>query len=239
MQLLDLTLDTAQENLALDEALLEEAESASAPRETLRLWEPASPVVVVGRSSQVGREVKERYCRQHRIPIVRRCSGGAAIVAGPGCLLYGVILSYQRRPELRMIEHAHRFVLGVMCAALRPQAAVEAAGISDLVTADGRKFSGNSLRCRRRHMLYHGTLMYDFPLKLIGQCLKLPPRAPKYRQGRSHDAFVANVPLPADVLRRAVKAAWHVGPRRTDWPRHATRKLVAAKYGQADWNFRH
>ena len=46
-----------------------------------------------------------------RIPILRRSSGGAAIVAGPGCLMYAVVLSYEARPELRDISRAHAFVL--------------------------------------------------------------------------------------------------------------------------------
>ena len=48
MKLLDLTLDSPAENLALDEALLEQAE-ADGPQEVLRLWEPESPLVVMGR----------------------------------------------------------------------------------------------------------------------------------------------------------------------------------------------
>src|SRR6185437_14246053 len=44
---LDLTLPTAEENLALDEALLLEAE-AGRRGETLRLWEHPHPAVVLG-----------------------------------------------------------------------------------------------------------------------------------------------------------------------------------------------
>ena len=53
------TCDTAAENIALDEALLERAERASAANEVsrsfevLRLWELSRPAVVLGRSSQV------------------------------------------------------------------------------------------------------------------------------------------------------------------------------------------
>ena len=36
------------------------------------------------------------------------------------------------------------------------------------------KFSGNSLRVRRTHLLYHGTLLYDFSL---GRDWSLPGRA--------------------------------------------------------------
>ena len=52
MLLLDLTLPTAAENVVLDEALLEEAEARPGASELLRLWEPATPTVVLGRSSR-------------------------------------------------------------------------------------------------------------------------------------------------------------------------------------------
>ena len=82
MRYLDLTLPTAAENLALDEALLEEAEAAGGPTEMLRLWESPQPLVVVGRSSRIDAEVRVDACRASGIPILRRASGGAAIVAG-------------------------------------------------------------------------------------------------------------------------------------------------------------
>ena len=67
MRYLDLTLPTAAENLALDEALLEEAEAAP-PLETLRLWESPQPLVVIGRSSRVGTEVEVDACDCARRP---------------------------------------------------------------------------------------------------------------------------------------------------------------------------
>ncbi len=118
MKYLDLTLATAEENLALDEALLDEADAAAEPTETLRLWEPQSTLVVVGRSSQVLVEVNVDACRAAGVPILRRSSGGAAIVGGPGCLMYAVVLSYQLRPQLRSLDAAHRLVLDTLIGGL-------------------------------------------------------------------------------------------------------------------------
>ena len=106
-----MTLPSPAENLALDEALLEEAERGSQPAEVLRLWEPAATMVVVGRATKVDSEVHVATCRERQIPILRRSSGGAAIVTGPGCLMYALVLSHQRRPALRRIQEAHRLVL--------------------------------------------------------------------------------------------------------------------------------
>src|SRR3954466_2606952 len=120
MLLLDLTLPTLQENLALDEALLDAAEAGERPAEVLRFWEPKRPLVVLGRSSQLQSEARLQECVSAGVPVLRRCSGGGAIVTGPGCLMYGIVLSYERHPELRAIDLAHRFVLGKVREALLP-----------------------------------------------------------------------------------------------------------------------
>ena len=60
LTLLDLTLPNAAENLALEEALLDDAECGIGPGSVLRLWEPATPCVVIGRSSRVERRGASR-----------------------------------------------------------------------------------------------------------------------------------------------------------------------------------
>ena len=236
MRLLELTLPTPPENLALDEALLDEAEDAGRPCETLRFWEPAAPMVVVGRSSRVGQEVDRAACARLGIPILRRPSGGAAVVAGPGCLMYSLVLSYVARPALRSVDQAHRQVLNVIALALQ-SLGVEARcrGTSDLVVG-ARKFSGNSVRCRRTHLLYHGTLLYRFPLDLIATVLPMPPRTPAYREGRGHTDFVMNLPLPADALRAALAAAWKVDDEARHWPRERTATLLETRYRRSEWH---
>lgn len=220
----------------MDQALLDEAEQAGRPMETLRLWEPARPMVVVGRSSRLGNEVRHDLCRRREIPVLRRCSGGAAIVTGPGCLMYALVLSYQLRPELRAVDQAHHRVLDAIASALRPHVpAVVRRGISDLAIGQ-RKFSGNSLRCKQRHLLYHGTLLYDFPLELLDRCLAMPARQPDYRGGRAHGAFVANLPLDAASIRAALLSAWDAAEPRASWPQERVRQLVAERYGRPEWN---
>lgn len=236
---LDLTLPTPAENLALDEALLDEAEQGTEPLETLRLWEPPSLLAVLGRSSQAAREVDIEACRRDGVPVLRRSSGGATILTGPGCLMYALVLSYERRPLLRSVELAHHLVLDTLVAALRPLAPeVRCRGVSDLALGDW-KFSGNSVRCRRRHLLYHGTLLYSFPLTLMETYLRRPPREPDYRAGRDHRAFLVNLPVEVSALRAALQTAWHATTPVADWPRQRTAQLVAERYSQPEWNTVH
>ncbi len=238
MRFLDLTLSSAAQNLALDEALLEEAEATGDDGEVLRLWEPAEFVAVVGRSSRLTAEVNLDACRRDGVPVVRRTSGGAAILSGPGCLMYCVVLSLERRPELRDVSNAHRFVLGKLIEAVAPYAAnVACRGTSDLAI-DGRKVSGNSLRLRRRYLLYHGTLLYRFTLDTIEHYLVMPPRMPDYRAGRSHLDFVTNLPVDGAALRASLAEAWQASERLNSWPDEMTKRLSAEKYSQAAWNER-
>ncbi len=238
MKLLDLSLPTPAENLALDEALLEEAEAGHGPSEVLRLWELPQPCVVIGRSSRVAAEVNLPVCRRLGIPVLRRCSGGAAVVAGPGCLMYSVVLSYQERPSLHVLEQAHRFVLGMVAQGLGAIVpGVQRQGTSDL-TRQNLKFSGNSLRCKREHLLYHGTILYQFPLTLISQCLGVAPRQPEYRQNRDHHRFVANFPATGEELRTALRHAWSACEVLHDWPVQHVAELAAQRYSQRSWNER-
>jgi len=235
MHYLDLTLPTTAENLALDAALLDEAESADSPMETLRVWESPRPAVIIGRSSVAANEVELDACRREGVEVMRRDSGGAAVVIGPGCLMYALVISHQRTPGLRQVDAAHCLVLRHLAAALRPLVPdAQCNGTSDVVVGD-RKISGNSVRIKRSHFLYHGTLLYDFPLERIGRLLKMPPRMPEYRAGRAHGQFVANLPLTAEQLGAALRRAWKAEQERVDWPRERVAQLVAERYTDARW----
>ena len=160
------------------------------------------------------------------------------MVAGPGCLMYAVVLSYDEFPQLRVVDQAHQFVMGRMRDALaRVEPAVRFQGSCDLTVRD-RKISGNSLRCKRSHLLYHGTVLYDFPLSQISDWLRSPPRQPEYRQGRSHEAFVSNVDSTAQEIKLAIQEQWALDDVLTVWPSQAVDDLVTRQYSLSSWNER-
>jgi lipoate-protein ligase A len=239
---LPLTLETPAANLSLDEALLDAAVEGELPGEVLRLWEPAHFFVVLGRSSGIA-EVHEAACRADGVAVLRRPSGGATVVAGPGCLMYAVVLDLVERPELRHVDRAHQFVLGRTATALAPLAdGIALAGTSDLTIpaasspgAAPRKFSGNSLRLKRDRLLYHGTILYDFPLERLERWLDAPARTPAYRDERGHEAFVTNLPATRESLTAALVKAWEATELLVNWPRHRTEDLAAGRYASPMW----
>ncbi len=231
MRLLDLTLPTPVDNLALDEALLLEAE-AGGP-EALRLWEWPTPAVVLGSGCVLAEDVDEPACRADGVPVLRRSSGGGTVLLGRGCLLFSLVLRFERAPELAEVRPSYRFILGKVLEALAVPGA-EQAGISDLAVA-GRKFSGNAQQRKRHHLLHHGTILYAFDAAGVGRYLRQPPRQPEYRAGRPHESFLCNVPLPAGEIKERLCARWGVDPDGGAWPAGRVRELVEQKYGREEW----
>jgi lipoate-protein ligase A len=87
-------------------------------------------------------------------------------------------------------------------------------------------------------LLYHGTLLYDFPLPLVSRYLASPPRQPDYREGRDHDGFLTNLPISREELREAICNAWKPIDQQESWPQEQTEKLLQEKYSQDAWNHR-
>jgi len=202
--------------LKWEESLIHESEKIPSIHadlvEGFSVWEFDQMCVVLGRGSKV-EEANTSQCEQDSVPIVRRCSGGASIVAGPGCLMYSVVISLELRPELRSINAAHQFVMDkIHRAVVDIDHRVDLQGICDL-SIDGRKFSGNALRYKRDWLLYHGTILYDFPIQAIACYLNFPPRQPSYREGRSHEDFLTNIQTSREQLSQRLCDIW--GVRRT------------------------
>lgn len=237
MRRLDLALDDPASNLALDEALLSNAERIGG--EVIRFWRFSRSVVILGRGSKIRDEVDVDYCTSHSVPILRRCSGGAAIVAGPGCCLYSIVLDLRVRPELRNVDHAHQFVMGHLADATKIQRPeIRWQGICDL-THESKKFSGNSLRVVKDHLLYHGTILQQMDLSLISNCLRTPPRQPDYRAGRSHGDFLATIDLDATVLCDCLANRLHATEPMLSLPPEEMRVLNQNKYASHEWIWRH
>jgi len=181
-----------REHLARDAACFEVLEAGTAG-ETCGVWESPGLAVVVGRFGDIAREVDEGACRTDKVPIIRRISGGGAVVIGPGCLNYSFVLSLDRRPELRGVDHSYDVILGWVTDALGIPG-VRRAGASDLAIGE-RKIGGSAQRRGRRALLHHGTILYAFDAALMERYLKTPPRQPVYRAQRSHRGFVTNAPI--------------------------------------------
>src|SRR5687768_10885381 len=110
MHLLDRTLGTAAENLALDEALLLQAESGDAG-EVLRLWEWPELAIVLGSGCKLHDDVEADACRADGVPVLRRSSGGGTVLLGRGCLCFSLVLAFDRDPTLTEVRSSYAYIL--------------------------------------------------------------------------------------------------------------------------------
>lgn len=206
IRLLDLTLNKPEENLSMDEALLNELEHDTACRSgILRFWESGQYFVVLGQSGSFD-EVCCEACAQAGVPVLRRITGGGAVLQGPGCLNYTLVLALDGYPELCDVRRSLSLILGKLRDALAVEG-VAIRGLADLAL-DEHKISGNAQRRMRRALLHHGTILYNFNAALVERYLREPLRQPDYRRRRRHAEFLGNIPVPPHEIKRRIASAW-------------------------------
>jgi lipoate-protein ligase A len=225
-------------HLALDEALLQAAESGVAG-ECLRIWESAETFVVLGAGGRWSEEVVHHEARHLGIPVLRRSSGGGTVLQGPGCVNFVAVLDCRKRPDLQTVAGTNEIVLGSVLEALSLQGySLEIRGSSDLAHGK-RKVSGNAQRRRKHFVLFHGTLLTNrFDLSLISQVLAHPVRQPDWREQRAHGDFVDCLNVDTDRFWKHWTELW--GARPSDSvPQSILRlaqELVRDKFSQSEWN---
>lgn len=236
MLLLDYNAQTPEENLALDEALLLEVESAiggnpnsKMAHGVLRFWESQRHFVVLGRSNKAEIEVNMAACKNDAIPVLRRCSGGGTVVQGPGCLNYALVQPINS-PELKGIKSSNRTIMSwIKAALLKFDPTIEVQGHTDL-TAGNIKFSGNAQRRLKHTILFHGTLLYGFDLDRVSHWLNMPSDQPEYRQNRPHSEFITNINVPPHKLKNALSNYFEIEEELAKIPLKNAEKLAQEKY---------
>ncbi len=238
MKYLDFSFADPASNLACDEALLELCEGSDEDG-FLRLWESAQHFAVLGYSNKVASEVNVNACEAKAIPILRRFSGGGTVLQGPGCLNYALAVKHERLEIPADLTASYRFVLERHLKYLtgHTSEAIQIQGVSDLAL-DGRKFSGNAQHRKRVCSLFHGTFLLGFDLGLIETCLRMPSKQPAYRQGRPHEAFLCNLNVAPQTMRRSLKQAWGADEELREIPFARIKALLRERYSRSEWNFK-
>ena len=240
MRLIDLSFDDPAENLALDEALLDAAESGLAGP-TLRIWESPVRFVVIGTGQVLARVAHLTHCRADDVPVLRRCTAGGCVLQGPGCLNYALAIPLAAWPELGRLHASYALILARIAAALAARGVpAQPAGISDLALS-GHKISVNAQRRRRRAILHHGTLLHQADYDGMDRYLLEPEDRPDYRGTRNHRAFVRAVPLGPAMLRAVLREAFAANSppeSPTSEESAAASALAQNKYRSAEWTHR-
>jgi len=178
-------------NMARDVALLE-AVAAGAEPPTLRLygWDP--PCLSLGRHQGVD-AADLRFCRAEGIDVVRRPTGGRALLHHLE-LTYAVVAPAGSGPLPRALQDAYRAICGALVQALRslgvaaeltpgevnlelpgPRTTVPCfeAPAGGEVVVGGRKLIGSAMRAHGGAVLQHGAILLDWDGRLQAGALGL------------------------------------------------------------------
>ncbi|MGC8838585.1 MAG: lipoate--protein ligase [Anaerolineae bacterium] len=143
--------------------------------EGLILVSPREPYVCIGYHQDVAQEVDLEACQALGLPVFRREVGGGAVYLDGNQLFYQVVLRRDHplaqgsKTEFyaRLLEPVAQTYrdLGVQ-AAFRP--------VNDIVTAEGRKISGNGAAEIGQGLVLVGNLIVDFDYETMVRVLRVP-----------------------------------------------------------------
>lgn len=163
------------------------------------LYQPSRPMVVVGRSSRLDREVDLERCIERRIPLYRRYGGGCSVILDPGNLVISLVFPTATRNTAQVgafysskviFEQATGWVIEALHELGVTQARRE--GTSDLVVGD-RKIGGACIYQTKSFIYFSTTILVEPDIATIAACLLHPPREPDYRCGRGHASFLMGI----------------------------------------------
>ncbi len=159
-QLIHTTPQSPTLHMALDDVLTHEV-GAGRRAPTLRIWEWASPAVVIGRFQSLRNEVDGEAAHRHGIEVVRRVSGGGAMFIEPGNTITYSIYAPQSLVKGLSFQEAYAFLDAWVLEALG-ELGIKAwyQPLND-ITSEGGKIAGAAQVHRGGAVLHHVTMAYD------------------------------------------------------------------------------
>ncbi len=159
-------------HMALDEVLTEEVSTGRRPP-ILRVWEWASPAVVIGRFQSLRNEVDAEAAARHGIEVVRRISGGGAMFIEPGnTITYSICAPLSMVAGMSFQEayaHMDAWVIQAL-AAMGIKAWYQP--LNDITSASG-KIAGAAQARRGKAVLHHVTMAYDIDAGKMLEVLRI------------------------------------------------------------------
>jgi lipoate-protein ligase A len=166
LRVIDFAVGDPYFNMAMDEAIARCVGSGrSLPTIRLYGWFPSG--VSIGYFQEVLEEVDLEFCRSKGVEIVRRLTGGGAVIHTAGELTYSFIAKEGDPAVPKDIQESYVRICAPIIAALR-KLGVDATfrPIND-IEVQGRKVSGSAQTRRFGAVLQHGTLLLDMDFTLL------------------------------------------------------------------------
>lgn len=230
-------------NMALDEACAH-AISQEKVSPTIRFyrWKPST--VTIGYFQSLEQEVDVNECKEKKVDIVRRRTGGGAVYHDyNGEITYSVIAPEKMFPK-NIIESYREVADWIILGLKKLNVSAEFSPINDLIV-NGKKISGNAQTRRNGILQMHGTILFDVDVDLMFSLLKVPDQKMK-------DKIISNVKERVTCLKQhnvnsleetyeALRTGFLKGKEWKEgiWTEEEKEKaeiLAEEKYGNEKWN---
>ena len=144
--------------------------------------------VIIGKHQNALAEINMDFVSRHRIPVIRRISGGGTVFHDPGNLNFTFIMNGQKGHLVNFRKYTAPII--EVLEKLKITACFE--GKNNLVI-NGRKISGNAEHVYRNRVLHHGTLLFSSLLDDLKNALKSNPEKYKSKAVQSIRSRVTNI----------------------------------------------
>lgn len=124
-----------------------------------------NPTVMLGRNQLIDNEVNTDYCKEHKIDIFRRKSGGGCIYADKGCIQFSYI---SRSVNANKAFAAYMQRMADLLKGLKIDA--QLSGRNDILI-DGTKVSGCAFYQLSNRSVLHNSLLFDTQLDHLSNAL--------------------------------------------------------------------
>nr|WP_313977838.1 lipoyl synthase [uncultured Prevotella sp.] len=124
-----------------------------------------NPTVMLGRNQLIDNEVNTDYCKEHKIDIFRRKSGGGCIYADKGCIQFSYI---SRAVNANEAFAAYMQRMADLLKGLKIDA--QLSGRNDILI-DGTKVSGCAFYQMSNRSVLHNSLLFDTQLDHLSNAL--------------------------------------------------------------------
>ena len=224
-------------NLGAEEYLMK-----TATVDTFMIWRN-EPSVIIGKHQNASREINHVYTESHKLPVIRRITGGGAVYHDLGNINFSFIYP-DRKENLVDFRYFTKPII-LFLSELGLNAAFE--GKNNIIV-DGLKVSGNSAHIFKNKVLHHGTLLFHTDLVALGQAVNGNAEYYSDKSVRSVPAIVGNA---SSFLGERLSIEEFMGKftsfilkypgsyygELTSDEKESIIKLTKLKYKKIEWNF--
>ncbi len=233
-------------NMAVDEALLEEA-VAGRIEAACRFYRWRPPAVTIGYAQDAAAETDLAACRAAGVPVVRRITGGGAVFH-ENEITYSLVVP--AAADFRNIESSYRILCGAIAAGLDfLKNGFEFSPVNDIIYR-GKKVSGSAQIRRGGWILQHGTVLLDPDVDRMFTLLRVPENkfrkhglgSARMRVGGLKDTVgrEINFEEAAEAIMKGFRATFDVDTGQSEFPDRVTDAAhnIAPRYRSDEWNLR-